>query len=184
MLLAGDYTLHVFREEDGGETKAFSLTIDASTVASSRPDVAVGASPAALVGVGQYTPANQLVALISKKAKAVTGYAGLSNRGNLPDVLVGSATGGSGLFTVSYFDPTGNITAGLLTGTYTTPEMEGNSPPVLIRGTITPNKKKLTKKAKGKKPKILKKTFLLSLKLNSSFDPSIEDAASIRVQTK
>ncbi len=115
---------------------------------------------------------------------AVTGHASLANRGKLPDVLVGSATGGSALFALSYFDLTGNITAALLTGTYSTPEMDENTDAVAIRATITPNKKKLTKKKKGKKPKILKKTHVLSLRLTSTFDPAIEDAATISVQTK
>jgi hypothetical protein len=184
LLLAGDYAFHVFRQPGGGGAQSYDLELDASVVAASRPDVAVGALAAGLQGVGLYAPASQAAALISTKANAVTGYASLSNRGKLPDVLVGSATGGSALFSVSYSDPTGNITAGLLTGTYTTPEMDENADPVSIRATITPNKKKLTKKKKGKKPKILKKTHVLSLRLKSTFDPAIEDAATISVQTK
>jgi hypothetical protein len=184
LLLAGDYAFHVFRQPGGGGAQSFALEIDASVVAASRPDIGVGASAAGLQGVGLFAPASQAAALISTKAKAVTGYASLSNRGKLPDVLVGSATGGSALFAVSYFGPTGNITAGLLTGAYTTPEMDENADPVSIRATITPNKKKLTKKKKGKKPRILKKTHVLSLRLKSTFDPAIEDAARISVQTK
>jgi hypothetical protein len=183
ILLAGNYSLHVFREEDGGPAQTFELTIDASVAAASRPDVAVGASPAGLQGVGSFAPALQSTALISVRANAVTAHSTFSNRGKLPDVLFGSATGGSALFAVSYFGPAGNITAGLLTGTYTTPEMDENTAPIVIRATITPNKKKLTKK-RGKKLKILKKTHVLSLRLSSTLDPSIEDAASIQVQTK
>ena len=160
------------------------LTIDASTVAASRPDVAVGASPGALQGVGLYAPTNQLVALVSKKANAVVGYAGLSNGGNLPDVLVARVSGGNTLFSVSYFDATGNITAELLAGTYTTPEMDENGTPVVIRAIIVPNKKKLTRKKKGKKPGILRKTHLLTLRLTSTSDPAIGDDATISVQTK
>jgi formylglycine-generating enzyme required for sulfatase activity len=183
LLLAGGYVLHVFREGDGGTVRTYDLTIDASVVAASRPDLAVGASPAALSGVGLYAPASQAAALISKKAKAVTGYASLSNRGNLPDVLAARATGGSALFAVSYFGPAGNVTAGLLTGTYVTPEMNENDTAIVIRASITPNKKKLTKK-KGKKVKILKKTHVLSLRVSSSFDPTIGDAAVISARTK
>lgn len=184
LLLAGGYVLNVFREADGAPAQTFNLTIDASTIAASRPDLAVGASPAALSGVELYAPASQAAALISKKAKAVTGYASLSNRGNLPDVLAASATGGSALFAVSYFGPEGNITAGLLTGTYRTPGMVDSTEPVIIRASIAPNKKKLTKKNKGKKPKILKKTHVLSLRVNSTFDQGLSDAAVISVQTK
>ena len=71
-----------------------------------------------------------------------------------------------------------------MTGTYATPEMDENTDPVAIRATIAPNKKKLTKKVKGRKPQILKKIHVLSLRLSSTFDPAIEDAATISVQTK
>ncbi|MBL9160907.1 MAG: SUMF1/EgtB/PvdO family nonheme iron enzyme [Verrucomicrobiales bacterium] len=183
LLLAGDYSLHVFREPDGGQAQNFDLTIDASVVAASRPDVAVGASAGALAGVGLYSPASQLAGLTSKKANAVIGFASVANRGKLPDVIAVSGSGGSALFAVSYSGPEGNITAGLLTGTYRTPEMDQDNAPVSIRATITPNKKKLTKK-KGKKTVILKKTHVLSLRVTSTFDPAIEDAAKISVQTK
>lgn len=183
LLLAGDYAFHVFRQDDAGASQSFVLELDASVVAASRPDIGVGASAAGLQGIGLYAPAIQTATLISKKAKAVTGHAGFSNGGKLPDILKGSGTGGSALFAVSYFGPTGNITAGLLTGAYTTPEMDENTARVAIRATIKPNKKKLTKK-KGKKTRILKKTHLLSLRLSSTFEPSTVDAATIRVQTK
>ena len=184
LLLAGGYALHILREEDGGPARTFDLTIDAGTVAASLPDVAVGASPGALQGVGLHAPTKQLVALVSKKANAVVGYAGLSNGGNLPDVLAARASGGNTLFAVSYFDATGNVTAGLLAGTYTTPEMDEKATPVVIRAIIAPNKKKLTRKKKGQKPGILRKTHLLTLRLTSTFDPAIGDDATISVQTK
>ena len=183
LLLAGDYAFHVFRQDDMGTSQSFALELDASVVAASRPDIGVGTSAAGLQGVGSYAPAIQTATLISTRAKAVTGHAGFSNGGKLPDILKGSATGGSALFAVSYFGPTGNITAGLLTGAYTTPEMDENTARVAIRATIKPNKKKLTKK-NGKKTVILKKTHLLSLRLSSTFEPSTVDAATIRVQTK
>jgi hypothetical protein len=184
LLLAGGYALHILREEDGGPARTFDLTIDAGTVAASRPDVGVGASLGALQGVGLHAPTKQLVALVSKKANAVVGYAGLSNGGNLPDVLAARASGGNTLFAVSYFDATGNVTAGLLAGTYTTPEMDEKATPVVIRAIIAPNKKKLTRKKKGQKPGILRKTHRLTLRLTSTFDPAIGDDATISVQTK
>jgi hypothetical protein len=183
-LLPGDYSLHVFRGAGGGQAQSFELTIDASTVASSRPDVAVGPSPAALLGVGLYAPSSQLVSLISKNALPVTGYATLANRGNLPDVITVSGSGGSALFTVSYAGPAGNITAGILAGTYRTREIDENDAPVPIRATITPNKKKLTKKKKGRKPLILKKTHTILIRAVSTFDPATADSASISAQTK
>ena len=183
LLLAGAYSLHVFREEDGGPAQTFDLTIDASVVAASRPDVAVGASAGVLAGTGLYAPASQSAILTSLKLRMVTGYATFANRGNLPDLIVGRATGGNSYFAVTYFGPEGNITSGLLTGTYRTPEMKQGDSPVLIRTVIQPNKRKLTKQI-GKRTVTLKKTHALLIEANSTFDPAIGDAASIRVQTK
>ena len=183
ILLPGDYSLHVLRGTGSGQVQTFELTIDAGTIAASRPDVSVGASPAGLLGVGLYAPSTQLVALVSKNAIPVTGHATLANRGILPDVMAVSGTGGSALFTVSYSGPEGNITAGLLAGTYRTPEMDETAEPVPIRATITPNKKKLTKK-KGKKTFLLKKNHTILIRATSTFDPATGDAASISVQTR
>ncbi len=183
LLLSGAYSLHVFREEDGGGAQTLDLTIDASVVAASRPDVAVGARSRTLAGTGLYSPATQLAVLTSLKLRMVTGYATFANRGNLPDLLVGRATGGNAYFAVTYFGPGGNITAGLLTGTYRTPEMKQGDSPVSIRTVIQPNKRKLTKKI-GTRTAIIKKTHTLRLQATSTFDPAIGDAASIRVQTK
>jgi hypothetical protein len=183
LLLAGDYALHVFRQADGGPAQAFDLTIDASVVAASRPDVAVGGSAAGLTGVGLYSPTSQLAGLISKKLKAVTGYASLANRGNRPDVLTASGTGGNALFAVAYAGPEGNITAGLIAGTYQTAELDESDPAVSIRATVTPNKKKLTK-TKGKKTLIVKKTQSLLIRVGSTVDPAVSDSGTIQVQTK
>jgi len=101
LLLAGDYAFHVYRQSVSGAAQAFNLTIDARVVAASRPDIGVGASEAVLQGVGLYAPASQSSALISTKANAVTAHASFSNRGKIPDVHKGSASGGSDLFAVS-----------------------------------------------------------------------------------
>lgn len=183
ILLPGDYALHVFRGPGGGLAQSFGLTIDASTVAESRPDVAVGASPFTLQGVRQFSPSNQLVTLVSKNALPVAGHASLANRGNLPDIMAVSGSGGSALFSVSYSGPGGNITAGMLSGTYRTPEMVENDASIPIRATISPNKKKLTKK-KGKRTLILKKTHTLLIRATSTFDSITMDAATISVRTK
>ncbi|MCB1202809.1 MAG: SUMF1/EgtB/PvdO family nonheme iron enzyme [Verrucomicrobiae bacterium] len=183
LLYAGNYILEIYRESDGGMGQDYSLELDVSTVAATRPDVAVGAAATSLQGVSRYAPEAQSVALVSTKTKAVTAFASFANRGNLPDKLLGSATGGSPLFAVSYFGNEGNITASLLAGTYESPEMTELNPDIGFRAKVTPNKKKLTKK-KGKKVKILKKTQSLLIRLQSTFDPEIEDFATITVQTR
>ncbi|MBL9158599.1 MAG: cadherin-like beta sandwich domain-containing protein [Verrucomicrobiales bacterium] len=153
-----------------------------------RPDVAVGPSPSALVGLEVYTPGGQLVTLTSKKAGPVTGHVALGNRVVLPDdraadsvVLRGSA--GNALFAVTYLGNEGNVTAGILTGTYETAAMDGDDGSVLLRAVVTPNKKKLAKK-KGRRTVYLKKTFTSLFQANSKAWPAATDAAAINVQTR
>lgn len=120
--------------------------------------------------------------LTSRLARPVTGYASVANRGNLPDDLAGRASGGNAFFKVAYFDLTGNVTAGLLAGTYRTPELESSDAAVPIRVPVTPNKRKLTRR-QGTRTIILKTNRNLMITATSTFEPSIQDAASIRVQT-
>lgn len=183
LLLGGDYELHVFRADDGGSAQTFDLTIDASLVASTRPDVAVGASSGGLAGVGVYSPTSQVAGLASFRAGVVTGFVTISNRGKLPDAIAVKGTGSNALFGVSYSGPEGNITAGLITGTYRTAEMDENVASVSLRVTISPNKKRLTKK-NGKKNHILKKSHAVLIQAKSTLDPLIGDSALISVQTK
>jgi formylglycine-generating enzyme required for sulfatase activity len=153
-----------------------------------RPDVAVGAGPAGLVGVEVYTPGGQLVTLTSKKTRPVTGYLSLGNRVVLPDdraadAVVLRGAGGNALFAVSYLGNEGNVTAGILTGTYQTAAMDGEDASVLLRAVVTPNKKKLVKK-KGRRTVYLKKTFTSLFQANSKAWPPATDAAAIGVQTR
>ena len=180
LLLAGGYALQVFREEDGGEVQPFELTIDASVVAASLPDVAVGASPALLVGSNVYG-GGQEVNLISTKASPVTGHVRVGNLGNLPDVLSVRGTSGNSFFAVAYFAPT-NVTAAMRSGTHRTAALV-NGAEASIRISVKPDKKKLTKK-KGKRTTILRKSLTLSITASSTFNPAQRDAASLKVQTK
>lgn len=153
-----------------------------------RPDVAVGVSPSALVGVEVYTPGGQLVTLTSKKARPVTGYLALGNRVVLPDdraadAVVLRGSGGNALFAVSYLGNEGNVTAGILTGTYETAAIDGDDGSVLLRAVVTPNKKKLAKK-KGRRTVYLKKTFTSLFQAGSKAWPPANDAATINVQTR
>lgn len=180
----GTYIVEIDQLPGVSSVQEYDLTIDASTVPESRPALGVGVSASALARLGSFAAENKSLLLISTNAKPITGHVSLSNRGKRPDALKGSATGGSSFFQVSYFGANGNVTAELLVGTYRTPEIDEKDSPILIRATMIPNKRKLTKRTEKGKPKILKKTHVLSLRLKSTFDPAIEDAATISVQTR
>ena len=83
----------------------------------------MGTTATGSIGAGVDLPSGQSVTLTSRLARPVTGYASVANRGNLPDDLAGRASGGNAFFKVAYFDLTGNVTAGLLAGTYRTPNL-------------------------------------------------------------
>jgi len=182
-LLAGLYTL-VLSNEPGTGALNYNLDFSSTGLRSVRPDVAVGLSMAGLSGAGIYgTPSGQTIILTSTKARAVTGITSVTNAGALPDSLNLSGKAGSGLFAVTYLGPAGNMTAGLITGTANTPQMDNADIPFTIRTTITPNKKKLAKK-RGKKTIYLKKSHTTMVRAASDFDPGISDFGIIGVQTK
>lgn len=183
LLLAGAYTLRVYREPGIGAGQAFDLAIDASVVAATRPDVAVGASPGGLRGVDAFAPSPQTVTLTSRRANPVTGHASIANRGTLPDLLAVNATRGSGLFKAVYLGPAGNITAGLTSGAYRTPAMDEGDAPIAIRATVTPNKWKLTRKS-GRRSVVLRKNFTATIAARASSDAGLNDSGSIKVQTR
>lgn len=183
LLLAGIYTLRVYREPGIGAGQAFDLAIDASVVAVTRPDVAVGASPGGLLGVDAFAPSPQTVTLTSRRANPVTGHASIANRGKLPDVLAVNATRGSTLFKTVYLGPAGNITAGLTSGAYRTPAMDEGDAPLAIRATLTPNKRKLTRKS-GRRSVVLRKNFTATIAARATSDAGLHDSGSIKVQTR
>jgi hypothetical protein len=182
-LLVGIYTL-VLSNGPGTGALAYNLDFSSSGLRSVRPDVAVGLSMAGLNGVGVYgTPSGQTITLTSKKARSVTGMTSVTNTGALPDSLNLSGMAGSSFFAVTYLGPAGNMTAGLITGTANTPEMDDADIPFTIRTTITPNKRKLMKK-RGKKTIYLKKSHTTMIRATSDFDPGMSDFGIIRVQTR
>lgn len=153
-----------------------------------KPDIAVGSSPSALVGVDIYLPTGQLVSLTSKKARPVNGYVVLANRVVLPDdramdQVALRGTGGNALFKVTYLGPSGNVTAGVITGTFLTDAIDGDDASVVVRAAVTPNKKKLTKKKKRRKI-YLRKTFTSLFQGTSMAWPDANDAATMRVLTR
>ncbi|GEM_PF-1384467 len=188
ILYPGDYSLHLSRlPEPGGLAQTFDLALDATVVVQTRPDVAVGSSLAAVAGVGIYnTTAGQLVGYTSVKARAVSALATFRNAGTLPDEYLVSGTPGNALFGVVYTNASANITAQVITGTYRTPSLAAGSEVSWLRATVIPNKKKLTKKKKGKrtKPKILRRSQFLQIRAGSVFDPALSDTGYINVQTR
>jgi hypothetical protein len=182
LLLAGGYALEVYRLEGAGGAQGYTLTIDASVVAETRPDVSVGATAAAAVGAGVYSP-GQLVVLTSLRARPVNGYAAVANRGNLPDTKSVRALDGNANFRVAYFGPGGNLTAALVAGSYRTPELESADAGVAIRARVTPDRRRLTRR-QGGRTTILRRSVFLTVTATSTFDPSIRDAASIQVRTR
>jgi hypothetical protein len=186
ILYPGDYSLHLFRLPDPeGIAQTFDLALDATVIAETRPDVAVGSSLTAAAGVGIYnTTAGQLAGYTSVKAGAISALATFRNAGTLPDELRIFGTPGNTLFGVVYTNASANITAQVITGTYQTPALAAGDEASWIRATVSPNKKKLTKKKKGKRPKILRRSQLLQIRASSVFDPALSDTGYISVQTK
>ena len=186
VLYPGDYSLHLFRLPDPvGVPQVFDLALDATVVVETRPDVAVGSSLAAVAGVGIYnTTAGQLIGFTSVKARAISALATFRNAGTLPDELRISATPGNALFGVVYTNASANITAQVITGAYRTPSLVAGDEASWIRATVSPNKKKLTKKKRGKRPKILRRSQFLQIRASSVFDSALSDTGYISVQTK
>ena len=180
---AGLYTL-VLSGSPGTGTLAYSLDYSSAGLRSVRPDVAVGLSLSSLSGVGVYgTPSGQTVILTSMKARPVSGVTSIRNAGGLPDFLKLSGTGGTSLFAVSYQGPAGNITASLIAGTEKTPELDAADSPLTIVTTITPNKRKLTKK-RGNKKIIMKKSHSTLVRATSTFDPGMSDFGILEARTR
>ncbi len=163
-----------------GSAETGDVTIDTRSAAP--PDVAVGAKLNQLVGRNVYLPTRQQANLVSKKLRPVTGHAVAANRGSLPDALrLRASSRGNAFFKVTYLAPA-NATAKLTAGTHLTSELAPGAE-ARIRIEVKPNKKKLTKK-KGKRTRILKKTLALPIQATSTVDPALQDAATLRVQTK
>lgn len=182
-LLAGLYTL-VLSNTPGTGTINYNLDFSSSSLRGVRPDVAVGRSTAGLIGVGVYgTSSGQTLSLPSTKVRPVTGITSVANAGALPDFLSLRGRAGSSLFAVTYRGPAGNMTASLITGTANTPQMDDADLPFTIRTTITPNKKKLTRKQK-KRTISLRKSHTTMVRATSDFDPAMSDLGIIRATTR
>lgn len=184
----GRVTVRATQASDGDHEAATAVERSFEVILP-RPDVAVGASLAALTGIGIYTaPTGQIVRLTSKRAKPVTGIATVSNQASLPggaaaDELKLTGTPGNRLFLITYLGPTGNLTAGLISGTYRTEAIDAGSPPVSIRVAVTPKKKKL-KKIVGSRTKFRRKGVLNLVQAVATSHAAARDGGVIHVQTR
>ena len=116
------------------------------------------------------------------------GYIALSNRVVLPegraaDPVALQGAGGNAFFKVTYLAPEGNVTSGIIAGTYETVAIDGDDAPVLLQAAVTPNKRKLTKK-NGRRTVYLKKTFASLFRASSTAWPAASDAATMGVMTR
>lgn len=183
-LPAGLYTLVLSRESGGSGDLAYGVDFSSSDLRFVVPDIAVGASLTSLIGNGIFNgAAGQTVTLTSKKARPVSGIAVIGNQGELPDTLAVRGSAGSALCGIAYFDGSGNVTAGILTGSYRTSELAQGDSPQILRVQFSPSKKKLTKKGK-KRPRILKRTNSTLVRADSTQGPETMDAAAISVRTR
>jgi hypothetical protein len=183
VLTSGDYTLRL--TNTGGTAETVSLDLDASNAAEPKADVSVGGS-----GADVYSPVGQSTAATSVKANPVSVAFAVDNDGPLDDTFKVQGSGGDAFFGVSYFQGGANVTAQVIAGTYTTPSLAEGDAPVNFTMNVTPNKKKLTKKfkkvpgKKPKKPKILKKSIVSTIKATASSNAAVSDSATITVSTK
>jgi hypothetical protein len=181
ILDAGDYTLSL--TNFGVTAETISLDLDASSPAEPKADVSVG-SANTLIGADVYSPTAQSFAITSSKANAVTGYFAVDNDGAVDDTFFVQASAGNSNFAVSYFQGADNVTAQVSTGTFETDSLSKSGAAVTFRAAITPNKKTLIKKKKGKKPKTVKATYTSIIKATASTDDSLTDTATIVVRTQ
>lgn len=183
-LAAGFYSLVIYRETGSGPL-AYNFANADSDTRSCIPDLSVGGTPANLIGGGILDGAGgQTITLMAPKARAVTGFARVANKGERPDPIALRGTRGSVQCAISYFGPTGNVTAAITSGGFETDEITSTDDPVALRIAFTPNKRLLVKKKKRKKIVVLKKLFSAQLWADSTTGPSAMDSAKIQVQVR
>jgi formylglycine-generating enzyme required for sulfatase activity len=150
-----------------------------------RPDAAVGLSLGSLSGVGVYGTSGQQLTLVSRFARPVTGFATLANWTILSDRraadrIAVQANPGNRFFRVTYSDEDGNATAGIISGSYRTPAIDGTDAIRWLTARVSPSKARLAVK-KGKRTVYLRKTFTTTVRASSTLYPPASDAGVIRV---
>jgi formylglycine-generating enzyme required for sulfatase activity len=186
VLEPGTYELRVRRPAGGtAAPQPFTLTLDERTVAVVRPDAMVGGSLAFLGGANVYTgPLAQQLRLTSPKARAVTAYAAVTNRGNRPDRFAWRGNGDSRHFRVDYRNESGaRVSGAVRSGLYRTAEHQPGAPSAWLRILVTPERRLLVVSRNGRTV-TLRKVHTVLLDARSVVDPSVRDGVSIRVETR
>lgn len=184
VLAGGRHTLRLWRPADPtAGPLGYSLSVDAATVAVTRPDVAVGPAPTRLTGTRVYAPVAQMSSILSNRAVPVTGYVSFANRGDLPDSLAGRVIGGNVFFAWACIAPNGNVTASLKSGTYRTPRLDPGSAPVMLRMNITPNRARLTRRI-GSRTVTVSQTHNFVFRVNPVGSTTGGDSATLQVRTR
>jgi sulfatase modifying factor 1 len=150
-----------------------------------QPDVAVGLDLDSLVGPRSYGNSEQKLRLVSRFARPVIGFAALANRTILSDRraadrLAVRANPGNRFFSITYSDVDGNATAGIVSGFYRTPAIDGTDAIRWLTARISPSKALLSEK-KGKRTVYLQKTFTTRIRASSTLYPPASDAGVIEV---
>lgn len=183
-LSPGFHTLVLFRTDGGSDPLAYEIAYADADGRLVTPDVAVGASLLALRGVGVLNGGpGQIAAILSRKARPVSGFATVANRGKLPNRIAVRGGRRNRFFAVSYLAPTGNISSAMFSGAYRSPLLASGNAAVPIRVAIKPNKKKLTKERNGRVV-LLRKTFQVPIRATATNGSGAFDSGTIRVRTR
>jgi len=124
--------------------------------------------------------------LTSRRGDPAFFFAKVANEGLLPDAIRLRGSSGDNFFAVSYSTAEGNVTAQVIAGSFATPVMGQDDPPVNLTVSVSPNKRLLTKKVrKGKRvlTTYLRKTHSGVIEATAAGDPTRSDAVRYRVTT-
>lgn len=183
VLQPGFHQLVIYRNPGSVGSAGYEVRFDPDYVRFVRPDVAIGASPFALIGGGTTFAPGPSLLLTSKKARRVVGYASVANLGGRPERLAVSAGKGSRFIRAVYLGASGNITAGLVSGGHRSVLLSDSTSADRVRATFTPNKKTVRKRSGGKTV-IARKSLSSLLSARSTSDASLYDGGWWRVRTK
>jgi hypothetical protein len=184
LLPTGQYLLSLTGTGDDPQT--FSLELDASIEAVPKPDLSIGTTPSAPIGINAYAPTMQQGSVNSQRAAPKTFFAQVGNDGLLPDAMQLRGSAGNSLFAVGYFSGGGNVTAQMIAGTFATAVMGPDDPPIGLSVTITPNKRLLTKKVKKGKRTVttyLRKTYAGFIEARAAGNTALSDTVRYQVTT-
>jgi hypothetical protein len=182
-LQLGENTVEVRVIAEGGTTeKTYTLEIFRNDP---RPDAMVGSSLAFMGGGNFYSGSSgQQLRLTSPKARPVTAYAAVTNRGNRPDAFAWRGSGDTRHFRVEYRDATGAlVSAAVRAGLYHTPERQPDDPSDWLRIIVTPERRLLVVSQSGR-TRTLRKVHTVLLNASSVADPALRDGVSVWVETR